>query len=508
METFATGVRPATVSKAAPAEVYRLAKVLGVLAIAASALSHEYGATINYASTNALGTWPQIENLVPLAMFAAGLALFPKVFLWMRFCAVMPRAGGMYVWIARTLSLPASFVFSFLDWIGLTAASGFIAFVFGTFLGQALLTVGVPWGAFFLTSGGHIVLGLAMIWTIFAAHISGVRLYGRLILYLAGLIVAAAVTGIAYGFGTDPARFLQLARAQTHADLPVIPQAAHPNVAAFIAVTFVFIAAYGGLSGASALGGEARDASRTMPRGVFWGWAAAWVLYTAVAASLFHAVPWWAVIGLVHSKAAGLATVPGLISVVAPKFVGNVLVFAVAVIVGKTAIPQMLVASRLVFAWAEDHIFPEGFLHTSSQKAPDRALLLTAGLASLFLVQSTLVGWAVGITIRAFMVLVLLGCVAIGLINAKFNRRFRGVEWAARLTAGSAVAIFAALAVVVAAVLLAGGAILPKTPWFLQPLFQSLVAACIGAAVYANASRRANARGIHLAAVAHELPLE
>ena len=491
-----------------PVDRYRLAKVLGVLAIAASALSHEYGATINFASTNALGTWPQIENLVPLAMFTAGLLLFPKVFLWMRFSSVMPRAGGMYVWIARTLSLPAAFVFTFLDWIGLTAAIGFIAFVFGTFLGQALISTGVPSGAVFLTRGGHIALGLAVIWAIFAIHVSGVRLYGRLILLLSGLIVAAAATGIRYGFGTDPARFLDLARAQTHAALPVIAQSAQPSLSVFIAVTFVFIAAYGGLSGASALGGEARDATRTMPRGLFWGWASAWVLYTAVTASLFHAVPWWAVVGLVHSKAAGLATVPGLISVVAPKIVGNVLLYAVAIIVGKTAIPQMLVASRLVFAWAEDHVMGEEFLHTSRRKTPDRALLLTAGLASLFLVQSALAGWAIGITIRSFMVLVLLGCVSIGLLNAKFNRRFQGIEWANRVAAGGVVVLCAVLAVVIAGVLLTGGAILPKTPWFLQPVFQGVVAACIGVAVYVKARRRAAAGGMNLAKVALELPLE
>ena len=43
-------------------EQFRLAKSLGVLAIGASALTHEYGATINYVSTNSLGVYPGIQQ--------------------------------------------------------------------------------------------------------------------------------------------------------------------------------------------------------------------------------------------------------------------------------------------------------------------------------------------------------------------------------------------------------------------------------------------------------------
>jgi amino acid transporter len=143
---------------------YRLAKTLGVLAIAASALSHEYGATINYAATNSLGVYPGVQGLVPWAMFAGGVLLIPKVFVYMQFSAVMPCAGSTYVWISRTLSLPVGFVLNFLQWIWLTAAAGFIAFVFGTFAGQALVNSGLRSGAILMTTPGHLVLGLCMLW--------------------------------------------------------------------------------------------------------------------------------------------------------------------------------------------------------------------------------------------------------------------------------------------------------------------------------------------------------
>ena len=489
-------------------ERFRLAKRLGVVAIAASALTHEYGATINYAATNSLGVYPSIQWLVPWAMFAAGVALIPKVFLYMRFSSVMPRAGSIYVWLGRTLSLPVSFVLSFLDWIGLTAAMGFIAYVFGTFLGQAVIGAGLPAGALLLTPVGHLLIGAAMLWSFYAAHVRGVHIYGRLVTILAVLIVAAVIVIVLYGFGTDPDTFIRLAAAKTGAQLQPPANPTSPTVSAFVAVTFLFIAAYGGLTGAPALGGEARDATRTLPRGLFFGWLSALILYTAVAAALFHAVPWWATLGLIHGKASALATAPGLISVVAPKLVGTILNLLVAIIVGKTAMPQMMVSSRLIFGFAQDHVMPAIFLHTSKGKAPDRALLLSAGVATAFLVQSIFGGWAIGIVIRSFTVLLMLAFLAIGTLNLRLNPRFRGIAWAEAAGAGTTMVVMAILSIVIAVVLLYGGLIIPNTPWFLQPLFQGAVAACIAICIYSIARRRARANNIALAHVAAELPLE
>jgi len=479
------------------------------MAIAASALTHEYGATINYVSTNSIGVFPDIQDLVPWAMMVAGLLLIPKVFLYIRFSRVMPRAGSVYIWMSRALSLPVSFTLCFLDWVGLTAAMGFIAFVFGTFLGQAVISAGVPGGAWLMTPIGHLVFGAVVLWLFFTAHLIGVHVYGRLVVTLAGLIFAAVIVIVIYGFGTNPETFVQLASSQANVALQAPASPGPPTVSAFVSVTFLFIAAYGGLTGAPALGGEARDASRTIPQGLFLGWIAALVLYTAVTAALFHAVPWWATLGLINGKASGLATVPGLISVVAPKVVGIVLNFAVAIIVGKTAIPQMMVCSRLVFGFAQDHVMPATFLHTSRWKTPDHALLLSAGMATLFLVQSCFGGWAIGIVIRSFTVLLMLIFVALGALNVCFNRRFQSTDWAARLRANEAlVAAMAVAAIAISLVLLYGGLIVPNTPWFLQPLFQGAIAAGVAVLILLSAQGRARAHGLELHQVATGLPLE
>ena len=359
-----------------------------------------------------------------------------------------------------------------------------------------------------MTPMGHLILGIVVLWSFFIAHLIGVHIYGRLVVALSVLIFLAAATIACYGFGTDPATFVQLASTQAHLTLQAPASPPPASFAAFVSVTFLFIAAYGGLTGAPALGGEARNASKTIPQGLLLGWGAAIVLYTVVTAALFHAVPWWATLGLINGKAAGLATAPGLISVVAPKIVGIVLNFAVAVIVGKTAIPQMMVASRLIFGFAQDHVMPTCFLHTSRWKTPDRALLLSAGMATLFLVQSCFGGWAIGIVIRSFTVLLMLAFVALAALNVCFNRRFHDVSWANGMRHGPMIVVMAVASIVIALYLLYGGLIVPNTIWYLQPLFQGAVAACVAGLILLRAQARARANGFVLTQVATNLPLE
>jgi amino acid transporter len=168
----------------------------------------------------------------------------------------------------------------------------------------------------------------------------------------------------------------------------------------------------------------------------------------------------------------------------------------------------MMVTSRFIFACAQDHIMPATFLHTSRRQAPDRALLLTACMASIFLVQSALFGWAIGLVVRSFTVLVVLAAVSVGALNAVFNPRFRDAPWVEHMRRGPGTAVMAALAIAISLFLLWGGLLLPHTPTVLQPWFQGAVAACIAAVIYARAERRSRAHGTDLACLASEPPLE
>ncbi|HET8997266.1 MAG TPA: amino acid permease, partial [Acetobacteraceae bacterium] len=166
----------------------RLARHVGLFAVMASAVAGEYGAGINFVAVQSLSVYPAVQYLVPVAMAVTGLVLVTKVFMFARFSRVMPRAGSAYVWIVRSVDPLLGFIAGFLWWISLTAAMGFIAFAFSTFLGSALTGLGLP-GALLTTAPGRTVIGLAAIWGIYALHAAGVRHYGTFVSVLLWLIV-------------------------------------------------------------------------------------------------------------------------------------------------------------------------------------------------------------------------------------------------------------------------------------------------------------------------------
>lgn len=321
------------------------------------------------------------------------------------------------------------------------------------------------------------------------------------------LVLLAAALVVGYGFTTSQQTFL--------ADVtPVLgqrpaPASSTPSIGAFISVITLFMFAYGGLTAATSLGGEARDATRSMPRGILGGWLTALILYGLVALALFHAVPWWTVQPLVASKHSELATTPGLIGMVAPRAVAVFVNFLVMIIVGKTIAPEMLDCSRYLFAWAQDGLLPKAFMHTARSKAPDVALLISAVLGSLFLIEATFAGWQIGVILRSISLVLVFGVVGIGALNVRYNRRFRDTTWGRELARHADIVVFGVLAIVVAIVLLQSVAVVPKTSFIFQPSVQGVIAIIIAALIYLAAARGARRQGIDLAARAREhVPVE
>ncbi|MGH7716117.1 MAG: APC family permease [Vulcanimicrobiaceae bacterium] len=471
---------------ASPAEsAFRLAKVVGVLAVCASAVSQEYGSGINFVMVNSLGKYPDVKWLVPLAMLVAGLVLIPKVALFARLSAVAPRAGSSSVWLTRSLGLPVGFVIAFMWFVGVTAAMGFLAFSSSAFIGAFLDAIGVS-GAWTTTQTGHLVIGLAAIWLIFGVHYVGVRHYATLVSITFVLVLVAAALTIGYGFATPQHAFLT----KVGTLIPTTPPAeTAPSLRAFVSVITLLLFAYGGLTAATSLGGEARDAKRTMPRGIIAGFVTALILYTAIAYALFHAVPYWTVGPLIATKHAAIATTPGLIGLIAPRAVSAFLNLLVAVIVIKTIAPEMLDCSRYLFAWGEDGLLPAAYRRTNRFQAPHIGLVTVAILGSLFLIEATLVGWSIGVVVRSISIVLVFGMLGIGILNLRFGGA-RNSPLARVVKEHPDVLIWAPLSIIIAAILLSSVIVVPKTAWYFQPSFQGLITILIAIGIYRSALAR------------------
>lgn len=488
---------------------FQLAKVVGVTTVVASAVANEYGSGINFVAPQSVGAYPHIENLVPLAMFITGIILLPKVFLFMRFSKAMPTAGSTYAWISRTLSLPVAFIATIVWLVGFAGGIGVIAFTFGTFLGQSFITAGWPGGHELLTTPGHIIIGIAVIWLIFALHATGVHSYSVFVRVLLGLIVISAVTMIIYSFVTPAAHFLTVAHVKTGVALSA-PSNSHPTLNAFLSVMTLLVFAYGGINSAPTLGGEARDSKRTMPRGILLAWGVAIVLYTLVTLALFHVVPWWAVPELVKTGHSSLTTVPGLIGVIAPKAVAVTFNLLVAFIVGKTLAPSLMASSRTIFALGQDHMLPDAFATTNSRKAPVLALAVMSLLGTGFLFEISITGFLAGVIIRSFSILIVLAVLGLGVLNVRFiqRQRFTDKPWALAATAGWGAPVAAVLSIIVAAVLVHSVLTVAHKGIGYQPWFQTVVAIILGLVLYLWALMRAKSSGVNLGAVVADAPRE
>lgn len=484
-----------------------LLRIVGTIVVALSALSQEYGSGINFVVPHSLGKYPATEGLVPLAILVAGLLLIPQVALFSRYATVMPRAGSSYVWLTRSLGPTMGFAVAFLWLIGLCGSIGFVAYAGATFVNNTLHSLGVH-SLWAVSPYGRLAIGMGSIWSLAALHCVGVKRYGHFIYVVGGIVVVAAVIVIATGFAAPPTHSVKTL--EHVANIQIQGAHSHPSPVAFFATVSLFVFAYGGLSGGTSLGAEVINPSRSMPRGIVGGWLSAVVLYTLVAFALFHAMPWWAALPVLHSGHGYLLTVPSLIGLLVARPVAIALNVLTAIIVIKTIAPQLLCASRFLYAWAEDGFITRRIQSTNRAHAPVVAIVLAAAIGNLFLLDAIFSGWAIGVIVRALSLVLTFAMLGVGILFLSWvSAQRRKRPYSDDLTEGRGIKVMAFLAILIGAPLMALVLQEAGKPWYFQPWFQ--VAATIAISLVLSGwarSRHATRYGDEFAAQFLRIPAE
>lgn len=470
-----------------------LVRAVGVVVVALSAVAQEYGSGINFVMPHSLESYPGVEGLVPLAMLVAGIVLIPQVVLFARYSIVMPRAGATYVWLTRGLGPYVGFAIGFLWFIGICGAIGFLAYVTGTFFSDAAHASGFATG-WFTSDSGHLITGLIAIWLLTALHVSGVKNYGYLIYAAGALVFIAALVVIITGFVATPG--IAVDKISLAAGIHPVPQASHPSFTAFISVIGLLMFAYGGLDASTSLAGEVTNARRNMPRGVVAGWAIALILYTLVSYALFHAVPWWTALPIVQSGHGYLLTTPALVGLLAPRVIDVFLNVIVAIVVVKTIAPELLDASRFLFAWAQDGFVSPRFAATNRMHAPANAVVLSAVIGSIFLIDAVYGGWQIGVALRAISIALVFGGLGLATLLLSWWSSWRQAHhFSSECTHGFFVKAMALCAVIIGVILAASVVYERGTAWYLQPWFQLAVATLLSVGIARLAHRRTILQG-------------
>jgi APA family basic amino acid/polyamine antiporter len=301
--------------------------------------------------------------------------------------ARIPGTGGEYLFLRGTLGPLPAFLYGWMRLTVAPAVIGGLAVAFTIFLGDivplggAWIHAPLPWGGGrdFVDFGPRQAIAAAVIGGLAWINTKGVGRAGRFqllvtICKVVGLILLLAAIAL---FGHSPPE---------QAPLP----SAHPNPSALAygGALLAVMATYGGWANAAIVGGEIRDAERTLPWALVTGLIIVTGLYITTNVAFLHTL---ALQDIVTANSTIFPDAPSIASRAVNHALGIrtgtalALLFAISAL--GTAHCNVLVMPRVFLSMARDGLLPAYLATVSPRTAtPNRAIWALSGLAMLFAV--------------------------------------------------------------------------------------------------------------------------
>lgn len=488
-----------------------LARDMGLAGLTATGVCSMVGAGINVIPFMIQRHVPGIgPHVLPAFLFAAVPAVLAGL-AYAMLASAMPRAGGSYVYASRGVGPYLGFVASFSQWFALSIATGVVAYLLVPFLRDIAVAAGWAGVAAALESGPlRLVISLGTLWLAAAINLRGVRSYERAIVPLMLLTFALGGVVIAAGFSFTHADFAAaLARTASGATVPALPEPPLTRQVLLTASALLF-ASFIGFDSIAQAGGEARRPTRDLPLAIGLAVGSVGLFYMLFTAAVYHAVPWQYVAS--EARVRDL-TAPGLLGLLLPPFWTVVIVAAAAVALAKDLPAMLLAISRLMFAWAEDGVFPAAVAAVHPQhRTPHVAIVASAAMGTVGVLGSHLAGdFFLGVDILVTAMLVNFLTMALAVLrlprrNAALAQAITVVPWrAAQVTV-------ALLGIAFLGTFLAvhtwRDLTMPAVAWYARstPVWAIVMGA--GTLVYLREVRALRARGVDVDARFAALPLE
>lgn len=356
-------------------------------------------------------------------------------------CEVMtlwPKSGGQIIPAREAFGEPGGLLVGWTDWLGNVASIASLALLGGEFL--ALIFPGL--------ATNKMVIGVAVLTAVVGLNALGVREGERSQLVGSALKTLFLLGVVALIFVAVPA-----APPVAKSDLSAAVTTAPFGFAALVIAYQTIIGAYAGWPNGAYFGGEDVDPGRNIPRAIFTTILTTGLLFILVTFALNHAL---SLAQLRHSK---LPIADALTPLLGPDAVKLVAAGA-ALIVITCCNAGVMVASRVLYALAEDRLFPSVAGRVNRGGSPWVALAMTF-IAALGLVLT-------GSFETVFVIMAALGIVPtlvveLSLFKLRRDRPDLGRPWRARLYPW-----LPALAIVLDAGLLSGFVITdPKSGLFI-----------------------------------------
>jgi APA family basic amino acid/polyamine antiporter len=337
------------------------------------------------------------------AWLAGGVLALCGATVYAELGAMLPRAGGEYVYLSRGLSPAFGFLSGWVSlWVGFAAPIALSAEAFGSYLQSVFPGVSAK------------VAGALLLSAMTALHMADVRWGSRVqvattALKLTGLVVLVAA-GLTMGHGSWERVFV-----------------AHdtPRAGVFAVALVMVSFAYQGWNAAAYVAGEIEDPARNVPFAILGGTVLVMGLYLALNVVFFYAVP-ASVLAAAPERAVAVASE----ALFGPRVRDGVaLVVAVALVSSVGSL--VMTGPRVTVAMAEDGLFFAALGRRGVRGAPTAAVALQGVLALVMLVATPFVELLmyVGFTLSLFSALTVVAAAMLRHTAADAPRPYRALAW-------------------------------------------------------------------------------
>jgi basic amino acid/polyamine antiporter, APA family len=322
---------------------------------------------------------------VLLVWLAAGLLSLAGTFAYSEIAAMMPEAGGDYVYLRRAYGRLVGFLYGWMAFtIARAGSQAALAVGLAIFMNVALRGALEHWHVDAGLPGLHLdgltLVALAAIWIVALINCASVSAGGRMALVLTlakvGLVLCVGFGAFVFAAGD----WSHLSGSGLTGTCEGVADSARGGVAGFGAAMLGALWAYDGWQNVAPLAGEVRDPQRNLPRAFVGGTLAVTGLYLFVNAAYFYA--------LTPVEIASVPVSSSVATEVLRRFLGPLAVSmtAVALMVSSFGAlhASVLSNSRVPFAMARDGLFFRSLMRLSPRSnVPVRAILAQAAWASV-----------------------------------------------------------------------------------------------------------------------------
>jgi basic amino acid/polyamine antiporter, APA family len=330
-------------------------------------------------------------GMVITVWIVAGLFSLAGALTYAEVAAMMPRAGGEYVFIREAYGPIWGFLYGWMRFFVATSggqaalAAGFAIFfnvVTRGAIGTNYFTLDL--GGYQVAFGGVQALAIAVIIVVTLVNCAAVSVGGQIVSALAVLkVFLVAGVGLS-AFLLARGDWAHFALSGASGACEGVGQTARGGIAGFGAAMIGALWAYNGWNELTYVAGEIKNPHRNLPLALVGGIGVLGVLYVSVNAAYFYVLTPAEVAGIPTSSSAATEVLARFLGPIA----GRLMAGAMAVSIFGALLVAVLLGARIPYAMARDGLFFRYLAHVSPRTCvPIRALLAQAVWAS-FLVLS------------------------------------------------------------------------------------------------------------------------